>query len=186
VRVPLAVLAALVPVAAVAAGGGHGAEHHAIPWAKLLFSTINLAIFLYILRRFAWPLIRSGLSARRDRIVAELEHAARAKREAEALAAEWKERLAGLAAEIAAMREKANIEIAAEREEILAAARRMAESIRRDAEKLAEQELLAARGALRAEVARQALAIASNLAAERLSADDQRRFVSEFIEQVGT
>jgi F-type H+-transporting ATPase subunit b len=178
------VLAALLPVAAQAAGGAH-AEHHGIPWAKLLFSTINLAIFVAILRRFAWPMVRDFLAARRAQIVADLEHAARAKREAEKLAAEWKERLAGLAAEIDAMRNKASSEIEAERAEILAAARRMAESIRRDAEKVAGQELSGARTRLRAEVARQALEIASRLAAERLSAEDQRRFVSEFTEQVG-
>lgn len=183
-RLALAVLAVLVPVAVRAAGGEH-AEHHGIPWAKLLFSTINLAIFVAILRRYAWPLVRASVAARREKILADLEHAARAKREAEKLAAEWKERLAGLAAEIEAMRKKAGAEIEAEREEILAAARRMAESIRRDAEKVAEQELLAARTALRSEVARQALEIASRLAAERLSDDDQHRFVREFTEQVG-
>ena len=178
-------LASMPAAAALAATEGHHEGHQGVPWGKLLFSTINLLIFLFILRRFAWPAIRDWLKQRRDQIVGDLESAARAKRQAEQLQAEWKARLANLATEIAAMRQQAESEIAAEREQILAAAARMADAIRKDAEKVAAQELRGAQGMLRAEVARQALAIASRTAPGRLSADDQRRFVDEFLQQAG-
>jgi F-type H+-transporting ATPase subunit b len=182
---PLAFLLVALPTAtALAAGDAPHGEHHGIPWGKLIFSTINLLIFLSILRRFAWPSVREWLSARRDQIVADLESAARAKHEAEQLQAQWKERLAKLSDEIAGMRKQAQAEIEAEREQILSDAKQMADSIRSDAEKVAAQELRSAQAMLRVEVAKHALAIASRIAEERLSAGDQRRFVDEFLQQV--
>lgn len=49
---------------------------------------------------------------------------------------------------------------------------------------MAESEIRSAQEALRAEVAKQALAIAERLAPQRLTPADQQRFVREFVEQV--
>jgi len=160
-------------------------EHgHGVPWHKLIFSAVNLAIFLYILRRGAWPALRNWAAERRGKVADALAKADRARREAEALRAEWQQRLDHLGAELETMLAQARQDIALERDQILAAARRAAESIRRDAERTAASELRAAREQLRAEVAAQALAIAERLAPQRLTADDQQRFISEFVEQV--
>src|SRR5690606_29261794 len=114
-----------------------------------------------------------------------LAQADRARREAEALRAEWQRRLDGLGAELEEMLAQARRDIAVERDQILAAAKRTAESIHRDAQRTAENELRAAREQLRAEIARQALAIAERVAPQRLTAADQQRFVTEFIAEVG-
>jgi F0F1-type ATP synthase membrane subunit b/b' len=82
------------------------------------------------------------------------------------------------------MLKQARADIAAERDQILAAARKAGETIRRDAQRTADNELRSAQEALRDEVARQALAIAERLAAQRLTPADQQRFVSEFVAQV--
>jgi F-type H+-transporting ATPase subunit b len=185
-RAPAALLFTFLPEAALAAEEAHHAAPHGVPWGKLFFMTVNLVIFYWVLRRFAYPLVADWLHERRARVVADLERAAAAKRDAEALQAEWKKRLANLGAELDELRRKAQAEIAVEREEILAAARRTAETIRRDAERAAEQELRNAQELLRAEVAKQALDIASRLADERLTPDDRRRFVDDFIRQVHT
>ncbi len=182
-------LALLVPAIALAVEPEHGAHHaehaqHAIPWMKLGFSALNLVIFIAILRRFAWPLIRDGLLTRRQQIVTALEQAAQAKRESERLQAEWTERLANLNTELEALRRQAQLDIAAEREQILAAAHKLADSIRRDAQRAAEQEVRNAEALLRKEVAVLALGIARRLAPQRLTADDQQRFVREFIQEV--
>ena len=179
-------LIALPTATALAADHAHAGEAHGIPWGKLIFSSVNLLIFLEILRRFAWPSVRDWLAARRDQIVGDLESAARAKQEAEALQAQWKERLTNLGGEIEDMRKLAQAEIDAEREQILSDAKRMADSIRSDALKVAAQELRSAKTMLRVEVAKQALAIASRVAGERLTGDDQRRFIDEFLQQVNT
>lgn len=160
-------------------------EHgHGVPWGKLVFSTINFAIFVYILRRAAWPVLRNWVAERRTKIAEALAQADRARREAEALRAEWQRRLDHLGSELESMLAQARQDIAVERDQILAAARRTAETIRRDAERTAASELRGAREQLRAEVAAQALAIAERLAPQRLTAADQQRFVAEFVEQV--
>jgi F-type H+-transporting ATPase subunit b len=174
----------LLPLAALAEEVEEHAGDHGIPWAKLVFSAINFTIFLYILRRLAWDSLRSMVADRRASIQKALEQAERAGREAEALRAEWQQRLEHLNAELASMLEQARADIAAERDQILAAARHTAEAIRRDAQRTAENEIRSAREALRAEVAKQALAIAERRAPERLTANDQHRFVAEFVERV--
>jgi len=160
-------------------------EHgHGVPWHKLLFSVINLAIIVYILRRGAWPALRNWVAERRAKVAEALAQAERARRDAEALRAEWQQRLEHLGVELESMLVQARQDIAVERDQILAAAKKAAETIRRDAERTAASELRAARDQLRAEIAAQALAIAERLAPQRLTPADQQRFVSEFVAQV--
>jgi F-type H+-transporting ATPase subunit b len=174
----------LLPIAALADEVEHAGQH-AVPWAKLVFSSINFAIFLYLMSKLIGSLNLGGkLADRRAQIVEALAQAERAKQEAEALRLEWQRRMENLAAELEAMLQQARADIATERDQILAAAHRTAEAIRRDAERTAENEIRGAQEALRAEVAKQALAIAERLAPQRLSAADQQRFVREFVAEV--
>ncbi len=186
---PFIVLAtiALQPLVALASGdAGHAAEeNHGIPTAlKLGIMTVNLMIFLWVLRRSAWPMMVEWVAARRSDVVGALEKAARAQREAEALEQQWKDRLASLDEEIAAMRAQAQKQIESERDQILESARKLAESIRRDAERAAQQELRNAQEQLRAEVAERAFQIACETAPAQLGATEQKRFVDEFVAQV--
>lgn len=176
----------VLPALSWAAGGGdHGDDHHGMSTpVKLTVMTINLGIFVYLLRATAWPMMQEWVAARRAAVVDALERAAAAKREAEALKQEWTDRLASLDREIAEMRALAERQIAAERDQILAATRKLTETIRRDAERAAEQELRNAQERLRAEVAEQAYRIACATAPTRLGAGDQKRFVDEFIARV--
>lgn len=176
-------LAALLPVVALASEAEHPAPH-GVPWLKLLFSAVNVLIFLAVLRSRVWPALRQALRSRRERIIGALEQAGRAKRESERLQAEWRERLANVSAELEAMRQQARADIAAERDQILNAARQVADAIRRDARRTAEQEVRNAEALLRAEVAANALAIARRLAPQRLTAVHQREFISDFMHGV--
>lgn len=159
-------------------------EEHAFPWLSLIFSTINLLIFLAILKRFAWPAVRSWTKDRSRSVVATLQQAALAKREAEELKARWQERMAGLGGELEALRQQAREEIERERQQMLDAARQAAEAIRRDAERATAQEVRDAQSRLRVEVAQQALGLARNMAKQRLTAADHERFVGEFLSKV--
>jgi F-type H+-transporting ATPase subunit b len=177
---------------ALASASAEHHEAHGIPWGTLIFSTINLAIFLFLLPRLlhlflktmGLPASSDDLKSRRSDIQNALQQAAKAKEESERLKDEWDRRLANLGTEIEALRQQARQEIATEREQILAAAKQLAESIRRDAQKAAEQEVRNAEALLREEVAAQALGIARRLAPQRLTAADQERFVGDFIQQV--
>jgi len=178
--------ASAVPAAAAAAETAHAEAHvHAgIPWLTLLFSTVNFLLFAYVLRRFAWPLVRDWVRRRQLQIVADLETAARAKREAEQLKAQWEGRQANLAAELEELRRAAREDIAREREQILAAAREAAAAIQRDARRVVEQEVRSARAKLREEIARKAFDLASSRAREGITPVQQDAFLTEFLKQV--
>lgn len=171
------------PALVLASEAGHH-EEHGIPWGTLLFSSINLGIFVLLLARFAWPSIRDWIAGRHATIVQTLEQAQRAKRDAEELKQEWERRLNALQGEIEAMRQQARADIAREREQLLAAAQRTAEGIRRDADRVAEQEQRAAQAKLRDEIARRALALATERARTELTAADHDRFIGDFLQQV--
>jgi F-type H+-transporting ATPase subunit b len=187
-RLSITTTALLLPFAALAAEAPEGHAAHGAPWLKLLFMTINLAIFIRIAPAVARLLLGVDLwewaAARRQKVAEALAEADRAKRDAEAMREEWQRRLDRLGGELEAMLTRARADIAVERDQILDAARKSAEAIRRDAQRTAESELRTAQEVLRAEVAKQALAIAERLAAQRLTPADQQRFVAEFVERV--
>lgn len=174
---------ALPAMASEDSHGGHG-DAHGIPWGTLFFSAVNFGLFLLLLWRAVLPALRTWAITRRDRIVDELEEAARARAEAEQLKAEWEARMARLDQELDQIRQQALADAQRERERILAAAQSTAAAIAADAQKAAAQEIRRARAELRDEVARQALRIARGQVESQLTADDQNRFVDEFLREV--
>jgi F-type H+-transporting ATPase subunit b len=173
----------VTPALAIAEEAAH--EHAGGPeWHLLLYSTVNLAIFVWILARYVMPSVRNWVRERRVQVVSALQEAAAAKAEAEKLQAECAARLAQIDGTIAEMRTQALRDAERERERILAAAHKTAEAIRKDAERAAAYELRRTREQLRAELVRQAVRIAEEATRSRWSADDQRRFVAEFLREV--
>ena len=83
------------------------------------------------------------------------------------------------------MRAQARQDAERERERILAAARKTAETIRRDAERAAAYEVRRTQELLRAELVRQALrARRRRKPARSWTAADQERFIADFLKQV--
>jgi F-type H+-transporting ATPase subunit b len=169
---------------ALASEAGHGHEAHGIPWSSLLFSAINLAIFLWVLGRFVMPSVRSWVAQRRDDVLNELKAAAAAKDEALRLKAEWEARLATLERTTAELRAEAQRDAERERERILAAARAAADTIRKDAERAAAYEIRRTQQLLRAELVRQAVHLAEEATRAQWTAADQQRFIADFLKQV--
>ncbi len=162
------------------------AHAHAAPsplW-PVLFSTINLLIFLWVLAHYVLPPVREWVRGRRRQIVEALEQAATAKAEALRLREEWEQRLAQFTQAVAEMQAQARADAARERERILEAARKTADTIRRDAEMAAAYEVRRTQQQLRAELVRQAVRLAEEAARTQLSPDDHRRFISDFLQQV--
>lgn len=175
-----------IPAAAAsafAAEGGHG-HGGGVPVLTILFSTVNLVIFGFILSRFAVPPIRQWVRDRRNQVVTDLEEAAKARGEAMRLKAEWEERVAQLTGTIATMRDQARQDIERERERILAEAHRAAEAIRRDAERTIAAELRTMQGDLRAQVVREAVRLAEDEVRRKWTDADQQRFIADFVAQV--
>jgi len=177
----------LLVCAAAAFAGERGEPQHAegIPVVTLLLSTINLAIFIWILARFVMPQVRHWVANRRTRVVTALEAAAKAKAEAERLRREWEARLAEIEPTIETLRAQARADAERERTRILDAARHTAETIRRDAERAAAYEIRRTQEQLRVEMVRQALQMAEAGTRTEWSAADQERSVGEFLKQVG-
>jgi F-type H+-transporting ATPase subunit b len=170
---------------ALASEEAHGHEAGGIPWGSLLFSAINLAIFIWVLARFVMPAVRQWVHQRRDQIVNDLADAAAAKAAAERLRAEWEARLADLERTTAELRAQAQQDAERERERILAAARAAADAIRKDAERAAAYEIRRTQQQLRAELVRQAVSLAEDATRAQWTAADQQRFIADFLKQVG-
>lgn len=166
---------------AAEAGHGHGGE---VPVLTLLFSSINLLIFAFILGRYAIPGVRLWVRTRRNNIVTDLEEAAAALGDARRLKAEWEEKVAQLDDTIRRMHEQARLDAERERERIIGSAREVAASILRDAERTIAAELRRMRAELRAELVREAVALAEGELRKSWTVADQRRFVADFIDQV--
>jgi len=179
------VAAVVVPVhLALASEEAHGHQAHGIPWNSLLFSAINLAIFLWVLGRFVMPAVRSWVAQRRDDVLNDLKDAAAAKEDALRLKAEWEARLATLERTTAEMRAEAQRDAERERDRILAAAQAAAATIRKDAERAAAYEIRRTQQLLRDELVRQAVRLAEDATRAQWTAADQQRFIVDFLKQV--
>lgn len=180
-----ATAAAVVVVAsatlAFAAEGAGGEGHREPTWTLTLLGFVNFAIYAYLMYRFAWPAVVKYLKERRASVVSALEAAARAHAEAEALKAEFEAKLKNVEADAARARDEL-MEIARnEADNLLAEAKRSADRIRRDAQLVADQEVARARRTLQEDAAQLITKIAADLVSQKLTPDDQARFVQGFI-----
>ena len=167
------------------ASSAAGAGEHAASVTQLLFPSINFLIFLYLVKRFALPLVKSHLRSRREEIVAALAEADEGKRSADALVRDYRARLARIHEESRRLRDELRTDGEREKARLLTEAGDLATRIKADADFLAEQEVKLARQKLRAEIARAAEQAAQRLVRAGLEPADQGRLVEEFLSGVG-
>jgi F-type H+-transporting ATPase subunit b len=163
---------------------GHEVHHPVV--TDLIRPAVNFSLFVWL---FVWAFggsIRDYFRERTARIRAALEAGADAKREAEALRAQLEQDAADLPATrarlVAELRETAD----AERQLLLRKARETADRIRADAQVAAEDDAATARAELSELVVRKVVEDASRLVRSAITADDQRRFVQEFVDSART
>jgi F-type H+-transporting ATPase subunit b len=181
----LATAAALLAGCVALAAGAPG-EHEAPPLTSLFLPILNFAGFVFLLYWFAWPVLLSALAERRRVIENELSEADRAQREAAAMRAEVESRRAHLGEEGERFMRELRAEAEAEQGRLLEAARQSAERIRVDARLLAEQETVRAGRQVREQLADQVIARVKAALRERLTREDEERFVREFVSGVET
>lgn len=179
-----ALLFLLLPVVALAAGGGGHADSGAV-LKDFLYRCFNFALMVGLLAYFITKPIRKGLKERRTEIEKTLADAEAAKEAAEAKHREYSEKLAKATEEIADIAESIRREGELEREKILVAAKEMAEKIEKEAENKASGVVAKARAELREEAARLAVELAEDMLKKQVSADDQKRLVDEYMQKVG-
>ncbi|MEB2345279.1 MAG: ATP synthase F0 subunit B [Deltaproteobacteria bacterium] len=176
----LALLAALLPIAARAAGdGGHGAGATTIFW-----HAFNLLVLIGVLVYFARAPIASYLAERRSQIEEGIESAGRELAEAERRLAACEQRAASLEGELDEIRRVVRQQAEGERDRLLAEAQATAERIERDAVAAAEQEVRHARERLRAETVDLAIQIAGETLRGQVTDADRARLVDDFVQRI--
>ena len=163
----------------------HGAEHHAPSINDIWFPLGNFLIYLFIIVKFALPLVRDFLKSRREEVVSTIAEASAKKQAAEAVVNDYKTKLAGLDKEIQSMQEALRDEGEREKAKLVTEARTTAVKIKEDAQFLADQEVKIAKQKVRQDLADQAEAAARELVQRNLSVADQVRLADEFLQNIG-
>jgi len=130
--------------------------------------------------------LKGTLAARRTGIERTLKEAVEAKEAAEKKFEEYTVRLDQANKEIESISANMKREGELEKERIIAEARIAADRIKAQAESAAAQEVLKAKGELRAEAARLAVEIAEQKIVKNISKGDQDKLVGEYISKVVT
>lgn len=162
-----------------------GAEHHAPSIHQLWFPLINFLIFVYLIKRFAVPIIQDYLKSRREGILTAVREADEGKKQAEATVRDYRERLARLSQEGKQIQDSLKDEGEREKTKLLREAEGLASKIKEDAQFLAEQEVKVVRQKIREEMADRARNVAAELVRRNLSSADQGRLVEEFVRGIG-
>jgi F-type H+-transporting ATPase subunit b len=160
-------------------------EHHALSIHQIWFPLANFLIFVWILKRFALPLVRDFLRSRREEVLTAVQAAAESKRRAEEIVQDYKSRLARLDQEVQAIEASLRAEGERQKAKLLAEAQALGKKILEDAHFLANQELKVARQKIREEVASLIEARARDLVQRQISAGDQVRLAEEFLREMG-
>lgn len=178
----------LLPTLLLASEGAeHGAEHAEAPHGPPMtvwFHLINFIILAAILYRQARRPIHEAIVRRSDSVREQLEKSERARKEAEAKAAELDARLQSLSSEINSMKEQAQVDAREEAARAVANAEAMATRMKADADKLLKDEVARARVQMRQEVIGLAIDLASRLLSEKVTQDDQKRLADEYLRQM--
>jgi len=130
--------------------------------------------------------VKGTLAARRTGIERTLKEAVEAKEAAEKKFAEYSQRLDQANKEIEVISANMRREGELEKERIIAEAKEAAARIKAQAESAAAQEVLKAKGELRAEAARLAVEIAEQKIVKNIAKGDQDKLVGEYISKVVT
>ncbi|MGE5305685.1 MAG: hypothetical protein ACM3TN_20435 [Alphaproteobacteria bacterium] len=161
------------------------AEHHAPSINQILFPLANFLIFVWILKRFALPLVRDFLHSRREEILAAVQSAAESKRRAETIVQDYKSRLARVDQEAQSIEALLRVEGERQKTKLSEEAQALTKKILEDARFLADQEVKIARQKIREEVANLAEARARELVQRHIAAGDQVRLAEEFLREMG-
>ncbi len=175
-----------LPFAAETAGGEEESSSFLVSpsWGLMIWTLIAFGIVFLVVSRYALPKIQAAIDARRDMIDESIKYAEQQRTEADALLADYRQRLAeareqaddivGRARKAADQREADSIEDARkEREELLAQTRR---EIQLETEKSLQD--------LRREVADLTVLATEKVTRKSLDSADQQRLVEEALSEV--
>lgn len=152
---------------------------------QMLASLANLVLLFLIVKKFLYQPVKKMLETRQRTIEEDYAEAAAAKNQAQAERQAYEQKLADAKAEAdRVIRSAADIATGRE-QEILAAARAKADGIVRQAQEEAVLERRKAEEDIRREIVEVSSALAEKLLEREVSADDHRRLIDTFIDDIG-
>lgn len=152
-----------------------------VPLGALL---LNTAILFYFLGRFGGPAIRSGLSARKERIAGDIEAAKRMQEEAKGQLAHYEQKLAHMASETERILADVRAQAKGEHERIVAEAKARTVALQEEARQIIEHERAHARQAAIHTLVERAIEGAREEIVKSLRSDDQERLAKSLLEKV--
>ena len=148
--------------------------------ADVIISLINIAVLFILLRHILWKHVIRFLSEREKRVSDELENVKRQQLEAEALRAEYDEKIVGLKERGADLLRESQDKANEESERILKETRDRAQLMVSDAEERIAQEQVQALEELNLEVAHLATDMAARILEREVSPEDSLNVVDDF------
>ena len=183
------VLASLIALPLAAAEGGAAKEDSGTFLVSpdvglMIWTLLSFLVAFLVLRKWAWPAITEALDKRQRAIEESIDAAERTRTEADALLAEYRQRLTDARAqadEIVARAERAG-EVA--KEESLAAAKTQREELLEQTKRDVEAETRRAIQEIRSEVADLTVLATEKVTRKSLDSADQRRLVEEALSEL--
>ena len=151
--------------------------------ADVLISLINIAVLFLLLRLILWKHINRFLSARADRIRAELEDAEARRKSAESLKQEYEDKIEAIEAQGRDLMRESQIKAAEEAEEILSETREKARVMIQEARQRIEEEKERAVENAHHEIAQLATDMAARILRREVSAGDSQHAVDNFFSE---
>lgn len=151
---------------------------------SFLFPYINWIIFLILAYIMLKKPFLSALAAKRQSYADLLEKASLAKEEAERRNLELKQRLARLDQEVADIRSKARQQAEEEAKALVTSAEQLAEHLKREAKRIAEAEIAAAKVALQQEILQQVKVQTAEHIQKNLDEQAHHRVIKQGLNQI--
>ncbi len=176
-----------LPMVLIMAGVAYASGEGESAWStgKLFWRVVNtialVALLVYFLKK---PLV-NFFSERTAQIQKDLDDARDQREKAEALIADYKQKIAGMEKELDKMRAELSKSAESESEKVRVNAERMATAIVEAARITADQEVRKAKAALKAEAVDLAMQMAETLIREQISEDDRARIIEDYLVKVG-
>ncbi len=177
--VSLTFLLLLVQVALASEGG-----HHEVSLKMEIFRIINFAVFLWLLWKFAGNALKNHFAQRRESIARSIEEARRAREEAEKRFEEAKAKVANLEREVEQILKNAERERDEQVARIKEETQRMVERMRQQAKATVDLEVERAKRELQQEAVNLAVELAEGLLKEKVTPEDQRSLLKDYINKV--
>jgi F-type H+-transporting ATPase subunit b len=153
---------------------------------ELIWGAVAFAVVLFVLNKFAFPLLKQTVEKREQQIQNDLEAADRAKREAQQSKEQYEKQIADARGEANRIIEEARRQAEDVRKDLIAKAERDAEQIATRAEEQLEAERSRTVTELQSTLGDLAIELAEKVVNRSLDASAHRELVDAYIKEVGS